>query len=91
MRILEHFFPNRELNLQSLRSISRDISNGTFDNRVPQHSPDSEEQKLDGSESDGEKLSKDTEPVVESLTALHDPLGCLMQDSMGKYRMALRF
>jgi aldehyde dehydrogenase (NAD+) len=82
MRILEHFFPNRELNLQSLKSIARDISNGAVENGAVPRSQDSEGQRS----SEPEDERKDTEPVVESLNALHDPLGCMMQDSMGKYR-----
>lgn len=82
MRILEHFFPNRELNLQSLKSIARDITNGAVENGVASQPPGSEGQQS----SEPEDERKDTEPDVESLNALHDPLGCMMKDSMGKYR-----
>ncbi|KAF2655699.1 aldehyde dehydrogenase-like protein [Lophiostoma macrostomum CBS 122681] len=83
IRILEHFFPDRELNLQTLRSIAKDVSNGKLDGSTPQqvHTP-AEEQPSTGSE----ECPQDAEPVVESVNDLHEPLGCLMKDSQGRFR-----
>lgn len=83
MRILEYFFPDRELNLQNLRSIAKDISNGTLTTPTPQQTqtPPSQEQ---GSSSE-EDVVYQPEPVVESVNDLHEPLGCLMKDSQGRF------
>ncbi|KAF2710976.1 aldehyde dehydrogenase-like protein [Pleomassaria siparia CBS 279.74] len=84
LRILEYFFPDQELNLQSLRSIAKDIGNGTFvtpPSQQPQ-TPSPNEQTSSGEE----ECSQDAEPVVESVNDLHEPLGCMMKDSRGKYR-----
>ncbi|KAF1844823.1 aldehyde dehydrogenase-like protein [Cucurbitaria berberidis CBS 394.84] len=83
MRILEHFFPGHDLNLQSLRSIAKAIKDGTFTappvlqteglftNNLASP-PDDEESVDDGEEQD--------------VSELHEPLGCMMKDSRGKFR-----
>ncbi|KAF1936775.1 aldehyde dehydrogenase-like protein [Clathrospora elynae] len=82
MRILEHFFPGHELNLQSLRTIAKAINEGSFNAEPVQHteglftsnqaSPEDRESVGDGDEQD--------------VSELHEPLGCMMKDSMGKFR-----
>jgi hypothetical protein len=82
MRILEHFFPDHELNLQSLRTIAKAIKDGTFPSAPVQQidgfftqqltSPEDEESLGDGEEQDASEL--------------HEPLGCMMRDSMGTFR-----
>ncbi|KAF2198128.1 hypothetical protein GQ43DRAFT_474818 [Delitschia confertaspora ATCC 74209] len=83
MRILEHFFPDRELNLSSLRAIAHDINNGISPWGLPSRSDVSIKQSP---ESETGHEAEYNEPEIESLKALHDPLGCLMRDSLGKYR-----
>ncbi|KAF2178990.1 aldehyde dehydrogenase-like protein [Zopfia rhizophila CBS 207.26] len=84
LRILEHFFPDKELNLQSLRAIARDIVNGTLNSAPPQQNQTLQTQ--DHVSSEEEECPKEMEPVVESLNDLHEPLGCMMKDSRGRYR-----
>lgn len=84
MRILEYFFPDRDLNLHTLRSIAKDIANGTLTTPIPQQSQTSPSQDdLSYSE---EASPQEAEPIVESVTELHEPLGCLMKDSGGRFR-----
>jgi aldehyde dehydrogenase (NAD+) len=85
MRILEHFFPDRELNLHTLRSIAKDVTNGTLSLPVTHQSqtPSSQDQASNGEEEDSPLESG---PIVESVNDLHEPLGCLMKDSQGRYR-----
>lgn len=84
LRILEYFFPDRELNLQSLRTIAKDIENGTLTTPTSQQTqtPSAQEQ----SSSSEEECPQDAEPVVESVNDLHEPLGCMMKDSRGRFR-----
>ncbi|KAF2006126.1 aldehyde dehydrogenase-like protein [Amniculicola lignicola CBS 123094] len=84
MRILEYFFPDQELNIQTLRSLANDASNGTLASPVCRqtHSPSSPEST---SPSD-EETPQEADPVVESVNDLHEPLGCMMKDSRGRYR-----
>jgi hypothetical protein len=82
MRILEHFFPGHELNLQSLRTIAKAIKDGSFSAPPVQHaeglftqdqfSPEEAESVDDGEEQD--------------VNELHEPLGCMMKDSGGRFR-----
>lgn len=81
MRILEHFFPGHDLNLQSLRTIAKAIKDGTF---AP--SPAQQTEGLfinDLSSEDGTTVDDDEEQDVNEL---HEPLGCMMKDSRGKFR-----
>jgi hypothetical protein len=84
MRILEHFFPDREFNLQNLRAIVKDIANGAQNSPKPQraHTPPT----TNPVSPDEEDFPPGTEPVVESVNDLHEPLGCLMKDSQGRFR-----
>lgn len=83
MRILEHFFPDRELNLVSLRQIAQDITDGRLVGSVTEGEPiprDSEETTPD----EGDGLLED-ESVVDAVNDLHEPLGTMMRDSNGRY------
>ncbi|ORY17943.1 aldehyde dehydrogenase [Clohesyomyces aquaticus] len=84
IRILEYFFPDRELNLPQLRSIAKDIVNGTITTSIVQQVQAAPTQ--DQSSSSEEESQKDEEIVVESVNDLHEPLGCMMKDSQGKFR-----
>jgi aldehyde dehydrogenase (NAD+) len=85
MRILEHFFPDRELNLHSLRAIAKDVANGTLSLPHPNQTstPGSQGQASNGEEGDS---PFETDDVLEAVNDLHEPLGCLMKDSQGSYR-----
>jgi hypothetical protein len=82
MRILEHFFPGHELNLQSLRTIAKAIEDGSFNAEPVQHT-----EGLfindQASPEDGESVDGGEEQDVNEL---HEPLGCMMKDSRGKFR-----
>ncbi|KAL6707124.1 hypothetical protein ACN47E_004876 [Coniothyrium glycines] len=82
MRILEHFFPGHELNLQSLRTISKAIREGTF--------TASPVQQTEGLFTETQTASEDGESVDDAeeqdVGELHEPLGCMMKDSRGKFR-----
>ena len=88
MRILEHFFPDRELNLVSLRQIAQDVSDGRLVGSVTEGEPipvDSEE-----TTPDEEEGFQEVEPVVDSVNDLHEPLGIMMRDSTGRLRKCAR-
>lgn len=87
MRILEYFFPDRELNLHTLRAISKDVANGTLSLPHIQQSQTPGSTQDASSNGDAEESPLETGPNVESVNDLHEPLGCLMKDSQGKYRM----
>ena len=82
MRILEHFFPGHELNLQSLRTIAKAIKEGTFNAEPVQHT--------EGLFSNDQESPEDAESVddgeEQDVQELHEPLGCMMKDSRGKFR-----
>ena len=82
MRILEHFFPGHELNLQSLRTIAKAIKDGTFAAPPVQHPETFFSSDLTSSE-DGDTID---EREVQDVHELHEPLGCMMKDSRGKFR-----
>ncbi|KAL1601505.1 hypothetical protein SLS60_006420 [Paraconiothyrium brasiliense] len=85
MRILEHFFPDRELNLVSLRQIAQDVVDGRLVGSVTEGEPMppiSEETTPD----EGEDAFQEAEPVLDSVNDLHEPLGTMMRDSTGRYR-----
>ncbi|EFQ87008.1 hypothetical protein PTT_17628 [Pyrenophora teres f. teres 0-1] len=82
MRILEHFFPGHELNLQSLRTIAKAIKDGTFDAEPVQHT-EGLFTSAHASPDDGESIGDGEEQDVHEL---HEPLGCMMKDSRGKFR-----
>lgn len=81
MRILEHFFPGHELNLQSLRTIAKAIKDGTFTAPPVQQTEGLFSNEL-ASPEDGESYDGEEQDVSE----LHEPLGCMMKDSRGKFR-----
>jgi len=84
LRILEYFFPDRELNLQSLRAIAKEIGDGTLKTPSSHQSPTPCAQEQPSSSDD--ECPQDAEPVVESVNDLHEPLGCMMKDSRGRFR-----
>lgn len=83
MRILEHFFPDQELNLQSLRTIAKHVTEGKL--RSPIQSIEKSPSAPDVSPVEDES-AQEVDPVVESVKDLHAPLGCLMKDSRGRFR-----
>ena len=82
MRILEHFFPGHELNLQSLRTIAKAIKNGTF-TAPPVQQTEGLFASNSGSPEDAESIDDGEE---QDVSELHEPLGCMMKDSRGKFR-----
>jgi hypothetical protein len=82
MRILEHFFPGHELNLQSLRTIAKAIKDGSF-SAPPVQQTEGLFTQDSFSPEDGESIDDGEEQDVGEL---HEPLGCLMKDSGGKFR-----
>ncbi|CAO2648337.1 Nn.00g076040.m01.CDS01 [Neocucurbitaria sp. VM-36] len=82
MRILEHFFPGHELNLQSLRTIAKAIKDGTFTAPPVQQTEGLFTNDL-ASPEDGESVDDGEE---QDASELHEPLGCMMKDSRGKFR-----
>ncbi|KAF2280517.1 aldehyde dehydrogenase-like protein [Westerdykella ornata] len=84
MRILEYFFPDRELNLHTLRALAKEAADGTL---TPATSLPPGVSPAQSQGTNGEELSpEEPEPVVESVSELHEPLGCLMRDSQGRFR-----
>ncbi|KAL5399790.1 hypothetical protein PMIN02_000322 [Paraphaeosphaeria minitans] len=84
MRILEHLFPDRELNLVSLRQIAQDVVDGRLVGSVVEGEPVpsvSEETSPDEGDSPHE-----ADPALDSVNDLHEPLGTMMKDSTGRYR-----
>jgi hypothetical protein len=81
MRILQHFFPDHELNLQSLRAISKGIRDGSFSAPPIQQMDQFFQLSPDESES-----PQDLDALGESVDDLHEPLGCMMKDSRGRFR-----
>lgn len=81
MRILESFFPGHELNLQSLRTIAKAIKDGTFTAPPVQQTDGFFTSDL--ASPDGESVEDGEE---QDVSELHEPLGCMMKDSRGKFR-----
>jgi hypothetical protein len=82
MRILEHFFPGHDLNLQSLRTIAKAIKDGSFSAPPVQQTEGLFTQDTFSPE-DGESVGDGEEQDVGEL---HEPLGCMMKDSRGRFR-----
>lgn len=82
MQILQHFLPDEELNLTTLRAIAKDIKNGNSPQPVYNFKTD----KADSEPFEG-TASNDSEPDTEEIGDLHEQLGCLMRDSLGEYRI----
>jgi hypothetical protein len=84
MRILEHFFPDRELNLVSLKQIAHDVVDGRLVGSVAEGEP---LPSVSGeSTPDEDDVPQEAEPVLDSVNDLHEPLGTMMKDSTGRYR-----
>ena len=83
MRILEHFFPDRELNLATLREIAKDVADGKITSPGSGQTHSSVTHEDDYPEDDDSP--EDAEPTAEAVNDLHEPLGCLMQDSLGRF------
>ncbi|KAF2024740.1 aldehyde dehydrogenase-like protein [Setomelanomma holmii] len=82
MRILEHFFPGHELNLQSLRTIAKAIKDGNF-TAPPVQQTDGLFNQDHFSPEDGVSIDDGEE---QDVSELHEPLGCMMKDSRGRFR-----
>ncbi|KAH5036335.1 hypothetical protein HBI62_036200 [Parastagonospora nodorum] len=80
MRILEHFFPGHDLNLQSLRTIAKAIKDGSFSAPPVQQA----EGLFTQDQFSPEESIDDAEE--QDVGELHEPLGCMMKDSGGKFR-----
>jgi hypothetical protein len=87
MRILEHFFPDRELNLTTLREIAKDVADGRIASPVSGQTHMSAAHEEDYPEDD--ESPEAAEPAAEAVNDLHEPLGCLMKDSLGRFRRPL--
>lgn len=101
-RALEHFLPNTELNLQSLREVVHSLSSGAVVATDPTASgtlSETSDQVNDGSGSGaksarglratsqaGSTPSNDTCVTIEEIDELHGELGWLTVDSKGTYR-----
>lgn len=82
MQILQHFLPEEELNLVTLRAIAKDIKSGNSPKPIYNFKTDkADSEPLEGT------ASNDSEPDTEEIGDLHEQLGCLMRDSLGEYRM----
>lgn len=81
MRILESFFPGHELNLQSLRTIAKAIKDGTFIAPAVQQTEGFFTTDLASPEDGGVEEGEE-----QDVSELHEPLGCMMKDSRGKFR-----
>lgn len=83
MRILEHFFPDRELNLANLRDIAKDVADGKVAPSASgqPHAPATSEDDYP----DDDESPDGAEPAAEAVNDLHEPLGCLMKDSLGRF------
>jgi hypothetical protein len=81
MRILQHFFPDHELNLQALRAISKGIRDGSFSAPPIQQM----DRFFQPTTEEGES-PQDSDAPGESVDDLHEPLGCMMKDSRGRFR-----
>jgi hypothetical protein len=84
MQILRHFLPQEELNLETLRSIAKDLKIDTTNTQPTSQRRDSK--TTDESPGSEEAVQNDSEPDTEEIGDLHEQLGCLMQDSLGEYR-----
>jgi hypothetical protein len=81
MRILEHFFPGHDLNLQSLRSIAKAIKDGSF--KAP---PVQQTEGLFTQDLSPEEAESVDDGEEQDVNELHEPLGCMMKDSHGRLR-----
>jgi aldehyde dehydrogenase (NAD+) len=84
MQILHHFLSQEELNLETLRSIAKDLKIDTTNTQSTSQRRDSK--TTNESLESEEAIQNDSEPDTEEIGDLHEQLGCLMQDSLGEYR-----
>jgi hypothetical protein len=85
MQILRHFLQKEDLNLETLRSIAKDLQIGTS-NTEQQTQRRNSKTTSDDSPGSEEAVQNDSEPDIEEIGDLHEQLGCLMQYSLGEYR-----
>lgn len=86
MRILQHHYPSRDLNLDTLKSILEDIDRKNSSDEGSRRNSAYTDASKDDLDETGE-LESDS----EELDALHNELACLMKDSTGKYRQHPHF
>jgi aldehyde dehydrogenase (NAD+) len=84
MQILRHFVQKEELNLETLRSIAKDLQIDTTNTQQQTQRRDSK--TTDESPGSEDAVQNDSEADTEEIADLHEQLGCLMQDSLGEYR-----
>ena len=84
MQILRHFVQKEELNLETLRSIAKDLQIDTTNTQQQTQRRDSK--TTDDSPGSEDAVQNDSEADTEEIADLHEQLGCLMQDSLGEYR-----
>jgi hypothetical protein len=82
MCILRHLFPNQELNLQSLRALSKAVKDGSLAIPTVQHADSFFSHALP----DEDESSQDADGPGEWVDDLHEPLGSMMKDSKNVYR-----
>lgn len=82
MQILRHFLPQDDLNLETLRSIAKELNIG---NSPAQDTLKSSSAK-DSSEHAEGSVSNESISDTEEIGDLHHQMGCLMKDSLGEYR-----
>ena len=83
MQILRHFLQKEDLNLETLRTIAKDLK---IDTTNPHPTQRRDSKATDDSPGSEEAVQNDSEPDTEEIGDLHEQLGCLMQDSLGEYR-----
>jgi hypothetical protein len=86
MQILQHFLQKDDLNLETLRSIAKDLKIDTANTQ--QQTQRHGSKTTDESPGSEEAVQNDSEPDTEEIGDLHEQLGCLMQDSLGEYRLS---
>jgi len=84
MQILRHFLQKEDLNLETLRTIAKDLKIDTTNHQQTQRR---DSKATDDSPESEEAVQNDSEPDTEEIGDLHEQLGCLMQDSLGEYRL----
>ncbi|KAF2463592.1 aldehyde dehydrogenase [Lindgomyces ingoldianus] len=67
----------------TIMSLKKNLANGTLANPNLQQIQTPSTRDRESSE---EEEQREAEPVVESVNDLHEPLGCMMKDSQGKFR-----
>jgi hypothetical protein len=76
MQILQHLLPSRDLTLENLKCIAKDLENGSSTS-VSTNVHDATDRIVS---------HKGLDDGSEEVGDLHDQLGCLMEDSLGEYR-----